>query len=136
MHLTDIFIRNVGPIETLDMSLPFNASGSPKPVVFVGRNGSGKSTALAQIADGLWELSAEVFDDISMLTPGMTRQYLLPIGGGSPRSGAGHSLALMTFVDDSGREIHFPCQKRHFGQFYVCSCPQRKVRPRHRLANQ
>lgn len=107
MHLTDIFVRNVGPIEALDFDLPFRTNNSPKPVVLVGKNGSGKSTALAQIADGLWELSAQVFDDITNLTPGGGRPYLLPIGGNYYRSGSDHSLALMTFRDEAGRDIHY-----------------------------
>ena len=107
MHLKELLVRNVGPIAELDLQLPFRAEGSPKPVVLVGSNGSGKSTVLAQIADGLWELSARVFDDIAPPSSGLGRQYLLTLGGVSTRSGANHCLTLMTFVDDAGNEIHF-----------------------------
>lgn len=106
MQLKECFVRNVGPIESLDLTLPFRDDGSPKPLVLVGSNGSGKSTALAQIADGLWELAAQVFDDVSPDGAGLNRPYLLTLGGTNIRSGTDYSLVLLTFIDDSGRELH------------------------------
>jgi signal recognition particle GTPase len=43
MYLANILLENSGPITSLDVSLPFNADGSPKPLVVVGTNGSGKT---------------------------------------------------------------------------------------------
>jgi len=35
MYLTDMLIENDGPIKSLELTLPFNADGTPKPLVLV-----------------------------------------------------------------------------------------------------
>lgn len=47
-----IQILNYGPIERVDIALPFEGE-SPKPSVIVGENGSGKSVLLSHIVNGL-----------------------------------------------------------------------------------
>jgi predicted ATP-binding protein involved in virulence len=57
MYLEEILLENVGPLEFADLSLPFDENGNPKPVVLVGRNGSGKSILLSHIVDALIEFA-------------------------------------------------------------------------------
>ena len=52
MYTTRIQLANYGPIENLDIEFPFEGE-SPKPVVLVGENGSGKSILLSHIVNGL-----------------------------------------------------------------------------------
>lgn len=52
MYIKRVRIVNYGPIDRLDIELPFE-SDKPKPVVLVGENGSGKSIALSHIVNGL-----------------------------------------------------------------------------------
>ena len=52
MYLKRIQIANYGPITQLDIMLPVDDDG-PKPVVLVGRNGSGKSVLLSHIVNAL-----------------------------------------------------------------------------------
>lgn len=52
MYVERVHIADYGPIEDLDIRLPFNV-GLPKPVVLVGENGSGKSIVLSHIVNGL-----------------------------------------------------------------------------------
>ena len=52
MYTKRIQLVNYGPVEKLDIELPFNGE-TPKPVVVVGENGSGKSILLSHIANGL-----------------------------------------------------------------------------------
>ena len=52
MYAKRIQLANYGPIERLDISLPFECD-TPKPVVLVGENGSGKSIFLSHIVNGL-----------------------------------------------------------------------------------
>jgi len=59
MYLKRIQLENVGPINSLDISFPFNEQSKPKPVVFVGENGSGKSILVSYIVNAL--LSAQQF---------------------------------------------------------------------------
>ena len=52
MYTKRIKIVNYGPIEHIDITLPFEKD-TPKPVVMVGENGSGKSIFLSHIVNGL-----------------------------------------------------------------------------------
>lgn len=63
MYLKRIHSVNVGPIENVDILLPFD-KGNPKPVVFVGENGTGKSALLSNIVDSFFEMASTAFSDI------------------------------------------------------------------------
>ena len=52
MFAKRIQLINYGPIDRLDISFPFDGD-SPKPIVLVGENGSGKSILLSHIVNGL-----------------------------------------------------------------------------------
>ncbi len=52
MYTKRIQLTNYGPIENLDIEFPFDGE-TPKPVVLVGENGSGKSILLSHIVNGL-----------------------------------------------------------------------------------
>ena len=52
MYTRRIQLANYGPIEKLDIAFPFEGE-TPKPVVLVGENGSGKSILLSHIVNGL-----------------------------------------------------------------------------------
>ncbi len=52
MYAKRVQIVNYGPIDRLDITLPFEGD-SPKPVLLVGENGSGKSILLSHIVNGL-----------------------------------------------------------------------------------
>jgi len=55
MYLKKIFIKDVGPIEKIDIQMPFNKDENPKPLVIVGENGVGKSILLSYVADAILE---------------------------------------------------------------------------------
>ena len=50
MYAKRIQIDNYGPIEHLDINLSFEGD-TPKPVILVGKNGSGKSIFLSHIVN-------------------------------------------------------------------------------------
>ena len=52
VHAKGIHILNYGPISQLAIRFPFD-DVTPKPVVLVGENGSGKSIVLSHIVNGL-----------------------------------------------------------------------------------
>ena len=52
MYVQRTRIINYGPIDHLDITFPFD-DGRPKPVLLVGRNGSGKSILLSHVVNGL-----------------------------------------------------------------------------------
>ena len=52
MYVKRIQLVNYGPIDHLDIAFPFEGD-TPKPVLLVGENGSGKSILLSHIVNGL-----------------------------------------------------------------------------------
>ena len=64
MYLERLFIENYGAVKKLDIELPFDDNDNPKPIVFVGKNGSGKTLTISSIVDSFYELSKVGFDNI------------------------------------------------------------------------
>ncbi len=60
MYAERIQLVNYGPIDHIDMAFPFDGN-RPKPAVFVGKNGSGKSNLLSHIVNGLVAAHDAVF---------------------------------------------------------------------------
>jgi len=65
MYLRNISLRNTGPINSFDVSLPFDGD-RPLPIVLVGKNGSGKSTVISFIVNAIVSLKQSVFQDIEV----------------------------------------------------------------------
>mgnify|MGYP001059882657 CR=1 FL=1 len=64
LKLKRLLIEDAGAIERLDIEFGFTATGMPKPLILVGENGSGKTTALSFIVDSLLQLASAKFDDV------------------------------------------------------------------------
>jgi predicted ATP-binding protein involved in virulence len=62
LYLKRVSIQNMGPIDNLELELPFK-NDLPMPVCFVGANGSGKSTVLSTIVNGMVISKGVAFDD-------------------------------------------------------------------------
>lgn len=62
MYTKRVQLTNYGPIDNLDIEFPFER-GSPKSVVLVGENGSGKSIFLSHIVNGLIAAKNVVYPD-------------------------------------------------------------------------
>ena len=62
MYTKRLQLVNYGPIEKCDIELPF-AGETPKPIVLVGENGSGKSILLSHIVNGLVMAKGVAFPD-------------------------------------------------------------------------
>lgn len=63
MYLQRLKLENTGPIGHVDIEFRFNEDGSPKPIIFVGQNGSGKSVATAHVVSALIAAQGAVFED-------------------------------------------------------------------------
>jgi energy-coupling factor transporter ATP-binding protein EcfA2 len=99
VYLRDCLIENVGPIEFVDLTLPFNENGTPKPVVLVGRNGSGKSILLSHIVDALIEFAKTAYHDILIGQGQLRTPYFKVVGSSNQRSGTDFGVALLRFSD-------------------------------------
>src|SRR3989339_2198416 len=66
MYLKNIIIKNIGPIDGIDIEMPFHDDNAPKPLVIVGKNGSGKSIVLSYIVDSLFNFQRHIYDDMGI----------------------------------------------------------------------
>ncbi|PFX71938.1 hypothetical protein COL39_21080 [Bacillus cereus] len=65
LYLKRAIVKGYGSIKNLDLIPQFNEDGSPKPIVIVGKNGSGKTLLLSQLVDSLIELKRTKYSLIS-----------------------------------------------------------------------
>lgn len=65
MKIENLIIKNYGIIENLDLHLENDSTGNPKPVVFVGKNGSGKTLLLSNIIDSLIEFKRNKYNTLN-----------------------------------------------------------------------
>ncbi len=74
MYTKRIQLINYGPVEKLDIEFPFE-SATPKPVVLVGANGSGKSILLSHIVNGLVNAKDIVYPASPEVEPGRVYKF-------------------------------------------------------------
>ena len=106
MYLKNLIIKNIGPIEKLSIELPFNRNGDPKPIVFVGENGSGKTILQSQIIDGFYEIGSSLFDDIGIHN-GLKRNYYKVSGGINLQTGKNEGFSLLKFIDNENQVLEY-----------------------------
>jgi len=63
MYINKLMYENVGPIKNINIDFSFSNNGNPKPILFVGENGSGKSTIISSIVDSFYEMAGKAFDN-------------------------------------------------------------------------
>lgn len=106
LKIKSILIENSGPIERLEVKFNSNEAGFPKPVLLVGENGSGKTTALSFIADSLLQLAATQFKDVLSRNEGGEGTLYFRIRSHDLRIGASTSLAHIRY-ELNGRNIDY-----------------------------
>lgn len=98
MYLRKSLILQSGPIEDLRLDFDFHANGNPKPMVIVGKNGSGKTNFLSYVTDALIEIACKKFTDVAPPYPsGLGHRWHRIIGDVTTRSGSQYELALLEF---------------------------------------
>jgi len=106
MYLKNIVINNIGPIENLFVKLHFKENGDPKPIIFAGENGSGKTILLAQIIDSFYEISSNLFYDIAK-QDGLRKSYYKISGGFNLQVGKEKGFSALIFTDNGGNQIEY-----------------------------
>ena len=75
MYIKEIDVENLGPLEKANIKFSFKEVKNkdntettifPKPLVLVGKNGSGKSTVISNIVDFFYEFSTKVYNNIKI----------------------------------------------------------------------
>ena len=93
MYTKRLRLVNYGPLEGLDITLPFE-NDAPKPVLIVGENGAGKSILLSHMVNGLIEAKGVAYPD----TPDVEVGKVYKIRSGSYiKSGAEYYFARVDF---------------------------------------
>lgn len=100
MYLEKIIIENSGPIERLDIDLEFNDDGEPKPIILVGKNGTGKSTILGTIVDALFEFAKISYDDIVEIYQNGSTPYFKVLSSRNTKVGKDYSFSFLKFKDN------------------------------------
>lgn len=106
MYLKKIAINNIGPISDLFIELPFNENGTPKPLLLVGENGSGKTVFHSQVIDSFYEISSTLFQDIG-IQDGEFRSYYKVSGSVNLKTGATKGFSYLSFIYDNSNLIEY-----------------------------
>lgn len=106
MYLKACQVKNVGPIDSLYFLSPFNIDGTPKPLILVGRNGSGKSILLSIFVDALTLFAQTAYYDILKGRDGSRIPLFRLLGTTNQKINTEFAIALLKF-DDIGSEKSF-----------------------------
>lgn len=105
MYVRDCHIENVGPIQSLDLQFPLREDGTPRPVVFLGENGTGKSTLLSMVADALLLFQQRVFTDVTPKQSMGSTEFLRIAGGVNQRNTASYALSALRFEGNGSSDV-------------------------------
>jgi len=106
VYLKKIVIKNIGPISELSVELPFNTDSTPKPLLFVGKNGSGKTFLQSQIVDSLYEIGSRLFSDIGKGN-GLERSYYKISGSVNLKAGTNKGFSLINYKDNENQLVEY-----------------------------
>lgn len=118
MYFKKIEIENSGPIDHLLIDFPTTDSGSPKPLVIVGENGTGKTILLSYLVNTLITAKQTAFDDAEV-EHGKVYKYRSPQ---YIKAGAHYSYGRADFGDGQYvEEWQLDIQKSKFEETYSFS---------------
>lgn len=98
MYLKRIIFENVGPISQIDIRPSFNQDGLPKPLILVGKNGSGKSTVLSNIVDSFYEIAGTCYKNVQKKSSdGLEKDYYKIISRTEIKTGAPYLFSYLEY---------------------------------------
>jgi len=116
MYIKNLKFQNYGPISNLDVTPNFRENGNPKPIVFIGKNGSGKTLLLGNILDGLIELKRQKFNDLLEVEQ---NKYLKVGKKDYIKNGEDYSKIEILFDDDGKTANYFDLMSRINNEDFV-----------------
>lgn len=101
MYLEKITIQNYGPIKNFVLDMPFNSDGekgnkTPKPLVIVGKNGTGKTVILSHIVNSMLLAKQVAYDDSEI-----KKNYVYKVRSPFYINRAFYSYARLDFSDNN-----------------------------------
>lgn len=117
MYFEKLEIKNYGPLKSLDINFPFSDAEKlkPKPLVVVGKNGSGKSIFLSHLVNTLIEAKASLYPNTEV-QDGRVYKLISPY-----YITAGEHYAFMKLHLSNGLEFYewiLSCLKKEFESLY------------------
>ncbi|MHA4988456.1 AAA family ATPase [Cetobacterium somerae] len=106
MYLEKIILENVGPLTKINISLKFDVSGNPKPLILVGENGCGKSFSVSSIVDSLYEFAKQSYSDVTNSSTNGT-YYFKTLTSNSIRVGSNFYYSYLKFKNSNGDNIQY-----------------------------
>lgn len=64
MYLKEVTMKNYGPIDNIEYTLPFDQNKNPIPVIIIGKNGVGKTLVLSNILHSLIEMKRTFYSNL------------------------------------------------------------------------
>lgn len=104
MQIKSIYNRNIGPTERVNISFYQKSDNTPKPVVLVGENGSGKSTVLSNIVDAFYEMAGKVYNNVRE-RDGENYQYYKAILPSEINIGHEFMISYIEFCESNKEDI-------------------------------
>lgn len=92
--------EHVGPIKNIQINMSLNENNTPKPVIIVGENGSGKSTVLSNIVDAFYEIAGKAYENARQHGDDSGHQYYKAIVPIEVMTGQTHMFSYITFKDN------------------------------------
>jgi len=97
MYLSQAYIENNGPLLAVSFDASFETEGNPRPTIFVGGNGSGKTNFLSIVADSLFEAAAANYNNVVPAGIGMQRPWFRIVGPAVLTIGQGGGCSILKF---------------------------------------
>lgn len=98
MYLKRLSAVNMGPINNVSITFPFDEYENPKPVIIVGENGTGKTTLLSNVVDSLYELASEAFNDVTKYNGSFGYQYFKAISSSEIQIGKKYMCSIIEYT--------------------------------------
>ena len=100
MYLKKIVCENMRPISYVDIEPGFTEEGNPKPLILVGKNGTGKSILISNIADSLFEFGDQPFSDVTAAIEKGGHSFFLVSAGNQIKSGQSGMFCYLQYADE------------------------------------
>ena len=106
MYLKKIVCENMGPISVADITPGFHPNGNPKPLVIVGKNGTGKSILISNIVDSFFEFGNQAYGDITKKT-GLSNLYFKIAANNQIRLGKNSMICHLQYEFDGNSSLFY-----------------------------